>query len=281
MKFDPAALRNGVKRAGKLAAAPFVFLFGKPKGHHPVWEWLQEPVQAVLIVFVFATFVAQPFYVPSGSMQPTLAIGDAVLANKFAYGYTIYSVPYANGPSPAHRILESMPRQGDVVVFRVPTDTKVNFVKRVIGLPGDRLQMRGGRLWINGKELPLRAAGTGEAEDGPSSVVPGMERTVGKYIETLPNGREHPIYKRQWNGELDDTPVFTVPAGHMFMMGDNRDDSADSRVPLEYGGFGYVPVGNLAGRAFVVLGSVDFLNAGNIFDWIGEFRLSRLVKAVK
>jgi len=173
------------------------------------------------------------------------------------------------------------PLRWEIVAFRHAQEAGKIVIKRVVGLPGDKLQMRDGRLWINGRALPLREVGTGGAEEGPGSSLPGFAREVPKYIETLPNGREHPIYKWEWNGHLDNTPVFDVPAGHVFMMGDNRDDSADSRVPLEEGGFGFVPVGNLAGQAFIVVGSVDYLNADTIFGWIGQFRLSRVLSLVR
>lgn len=239
------------------------------------WDWLKEPLEAVVVVFVLATVVVQPFYVPSGSMQPTLAIGDAVLATKFPYGYSIFSIPYANGVQKTERLWGSMPKAGDVVVFRVPFNTKVSYVKRVIGLPGDRLQMKNGRLWINGKELPLEPANTGEVEDGATNTIPGQLHQVPQYTETLPNGYKHPIFKWQWDGDLDNTPEIVVPPGHLFMMGDNRDDSADSRV------FGTVPLGNLAGKAVIIIGSVDFLNADSIFGWISQFRFSRVLSLIR
>jgi len=237
---------------------------------------LAEAVGVVAITFASTTAIAQPFYVPSGSMQPTLAIGDAFIAAKYPYGYSRYSVPFGIGPSSNDRLLQRMPQRGDVVVFRLPVDPKITFIKRLIGLPGDRIQMIHGRLWINGKELPLRADGMGqvESEEGIISAAP-------RYIETLPGGREHPIYKMTWFGELDDTQVFVVPANHFFMMGDNRDDSTDSRVPPERHGVGFVPAENLVGRAEFVVGSYDFLNARNFWSWAGEFRLSRVFNGVK
>ena len=279
MKFNPAEWRTRARDLTQKVRAP-VAAFMARKQVRLVMDWLVEPVAAVLLVFTVLTLLVQHFYVPSGSMQPTIAIGDLTLATKFNYGYDLYSIPFMNGPSPKTRFLGRMPTVGDVIVFRLPSNTNVAFVKRLIGLPGDHIQMRSGRLWINGRELPLRPDGSGPDENGPDELAAGEYPMVLKYIETLPNGVEHPIYKKQWDGPYDDTPVYVVPKGYVFMMGDNRDDSLDSRVPPSFGGVGYVPVGNLVGRVFVVLASVDFTNADHIWDWIPEFRFSRLLKAV-
>ena len=134
----------------------------------PVWDFAKEPVLAVLFALAATTAIARPYYVPTGSMEPTIAIGDEVLASKFAYGYSRYSVPYALGPSSSTRLLQRMPERGDVIVFQLPRDPGQAYVKRVIGLPGDRVQLRDGRVWLNGKELALKPAGTGpdEMENG-------------------------------------------------------------------------------------------------------------------
>ncbi len=246
----------------------------------PSWrafiDAVKEPVLTVAFVFVATTAIAQPFYVPSGSMEPTLQIGDALVAAKYPYGYSRFSIPFVQGqPNSAQRLLGKLPVAGDVVVFRLPRDLSQTYVKRVIGLPGDRLQMRQGRLWINGRELPIRRAGTGavEMEDGTT-------RIAWRFIETLPNGRQHTIYKWTWAGPLDDTETFVVPKDHVFMMGDNRDDSLDSRVAASDRGVGYVPVANLVGRAEIVVGSYDFLNAHAVWTWLSQFRLSRFFSVI-
>jgi len=292
MKSDQADWLNKLRAEALALWAPVVTFFSR-KDVRATLNWIKEPVLSVALVFSATTAIAQPFYVPSGSMQPTLAIGDAVFAAKFPYGYSRYSIPFDYlflGPSrtPPKRLFEHLPRVGDVVVFRLPRDPHVTYVKRVIGLPGDRIQMRAGRLWINGKELPLREAGSGQDEMGG-----GNYGEVSKFIETLPNGKEHPIFKiRQFGtGDLDNTGEYVVPKDRIFMMGDNRDDSTDSRVSpdgsvlgvpgLNAGpGVGYVPVGNLVGRAFVVIGSVDFMNADAPWNWITEFRFSRILNGV-
>jgi len=242
----------------------------------PVWDFAKEPVLAVLFAFAATTAIARPYYVPTGSMEPTIAIGDAVLTSKFAYGYSRYSLPIAVGPSSSTRLLQRMPERGDVIVFQLPRDPGVAYVKRVIGLPGDHIQMRNGVVWLNGKALPLTPAGDGQVEMENGAMIPAA-----RYIETLPNGRTHPIFKLAWDGPLDNTPVYVVPKNHLFMMGDNRDNSLDSRVAEADGGVGYVPMENLIGRADIVLGSVDFLNARSLFNWPAEFRIARVLKPVR
>ncbi|MBV9569426.1 MAG: signal peptidase I [Hyphomicrobiales bacterium] len=238
---------------------------------------VKGPVVVLALVLASRTVLAQPFYVPSGSMEPTLLIGDELIVAKYAYGFSRYSLPVDLGFSSEHRLLESLPEYGDVVVFRLPRDPRQVYVKRAIGLPGDRIQMRQGRLWINGAELALRRDGEGKVEQED-----GTRTSAARFIETLPNGREHPIFKLDLKGALDDTRVFVVPPGHVFLMGDNRDDSLDSRVPAVAGGVGFVPIENLIGRAEVVLGSWDFPTVRRPFSqWAAALRPSRFFARIR
>ena len=242
----------------------------------PLWRALKEFAVIIAIVVVSRSVVAQPFYVPSGSMEPTLQIGDELLATKYPYGYSRYSLPFGLGPSGEHRLFERLPARGDVVVFHLPRDPAEVYVKRVIGLPGDHVQLRGGRLYINDAELPLRADGSGRMESEDGSTI-----AAGRFIETLPNGREHPVFKLSWTGSFNNTGVFTVPAGRLFMMGDNRDNSLDSRVSAEGGGVGFVPLENLVGRADLVVGSWDFpITRQPFWTWPSGVRWSRFLSGV-
>jgi signal peptidase I len=222
----------------------------------------------VMMVLLIKTVAAEAYYVPSGSMLPSLLVGDYLLVSKFPYGYSRYSLPLPLAPASSERLLGRLPNRGDVVVFRLPRDPSQTYVKRVVGLPGDRVQMRAGRLWVNGKMLPLRRDGTGtiEADDGTREPAP-------RFVETLPNGLEHPIFKHGWNELLDNTAEFVVGPGQIFVMGDNRDDSVDSRVAPAAHGVGFVPVENLVGRVEAVLGSWDRTTPG--------LRLSRFFSVVR
>jgi signal peptidase I len=229
----------------------------------------------IAIVLLTKTVAAEAYYVPSGSMLPSLLIGDQLLVTKFPYGYSRYSLPVPLAPASTERVLGKLPARGDVVVFRLPRDPTQSYVKRVVGLPGDRVQMRDGRLWLNGRMLPLRRDGIGEMETETGGV-----EAAPRYVETL-GGREHPIFKLRWDGELDDTQEFKVGAGQIFVMGDNRDDSADSRLSPGAGGVGFVPVENLVGRVDAIIGSWDpAVRHDPLWTWPAGLRLSRFCSRV-
>jgi signal peptidase I len=209
-------------------------------------------------------------------MEPTLLIGDALLASKYPYGYSTASMPIHVSFPETSRVFGELPKRGDVVVFRWPGDRSQVWVKRVIGLPGDRIQMRDGQVWINGQPAPLKADGIGEAEDDNGSGEPAH-----RYVETLPGGVSHTIFKIHDNGRLDNTAEVTVPPGHLFVMGDNRDNSADSRVPVSQGGVGLLSTDNLVGRVDAIVGSWDMgIRNQPVWTWLSGFRLARFFTAV-
>jgi len=237
---------------------------------------LVEIAAVVLVVMIAKGAVAEPFYVPSSSMEPTLLIGDALIASKYPYGYGAASAPMPITLGTSPRVLGALPERGDVVVFRWPGNLSEAWVKRVVGLPGDRVQMRRGQLVINGQVAALRADGTGqtESEDGSKMV-------AARFIETLPGGRSHPVFKVDADGPGDDTGEITVPAGYLFVLGDNRDRSADSRFPVVRGGVGLLPVENLIGRVDAIAGSWDMsLRRQPVSTWLSGFRLTRFFTAV-
>jgi signal peptidase I len=231
---------------------------------------LKSILLALGLVLIVRTVVAEPYHVPSPSMVPTLLVGDELIAAKYAYGYSKYSSPIDLMPDFSGRLFDKAPERGDVVVFRLPRDPSTTYVKRLIGLPGDRIQMREGRLYINGTIVARRAIGpfTDDAggHGGPSTL----------YVETLPNGREHEIVEISDADRYDDTPPFVVPPKHYFMMGDNRDNSVDSRIAVADGGVGFVPEDNLVGRAELILLSRNPAVAWfDVAHWPQAFRLTR------
>ncbi len=197
-----------------------------------------------------------------------------MMASKYPYGYSRYSSPIGLMPDFSGRVLGHTPERGDVVVFRLPRDPSTTYVKRLIGLPGDRIQMQGGRLYINGAIVPRRAT-------GPFAGDSGGRGTATRYIETLPGGREHEIIEMSDTDQHDDTPVFTVPPRHYFMMGDNRDNSVDSRIAAADGGVGFVPEDNLVARADLILMSRDPAVAWfDVADWAHVLRTGRFLDRI-
>ncbi|SFE80431.1 signal peptidase I . Serine peptidase. MEROPS family S26A [Sulfitobacter brevis] len=275
----------------------------KEKTGNAFVETIKTVVYALLIAGIFRTLFFQPFWIPSGSMKETLLIGDFLFVNKMAYGYSYASCPSVMVPQIGieidakdicgvfdgdnNRLFGGDPERGDVVVFRHPVSGR-DYIKRLIGLPGDKIQVKDGVLNINGEPVGLQDAGLFEeamAPQGPQALRPRCENgPVGvggncvksRQIETLPNGVEHVILNIG-DQQSDHTGVYSVPEGNYFFMGDNRDNSADSRLAQQAGGVGFVPYENLIGRADRIV----FSSAGSSMLYFWTWRSNRFFKAVR
>jgi signal peptidase I len=236
-----------------------------------IGETVKIVVQALLLALVVRTLLFQPFNIPSGSMKETLLVGDYLFVSKYSYGYSRYSLPYGI-PLFTGRIWSAPPKRGDIAVFKLPRDNSTDYIKRVIGLPGDRIQMKDGVLFINDEAVKRE-----KVADWVTTDRFGAETRVPRYRETLPNGVSYDTLDLDPNGFEDNTEVYEVPPGHYFMMGDNRDNSTDSRVPPTSGGVGYVPFENFVGRAEIIFFSVeDGERAWEFWKWPWTVRWDRL-----
>ena len=262
-----------------------------PEADDSSWsETARIIIHALLIAFVVRVFLFQPFNIPSGSMKSTLLVGDFLFVSKLSYGYSTYTFPetidiplirVSIPLRPKHmfsgRFFATEPKRGDVAVFKLPRDNSTDFIKRVIGLPGDEIETRHGVLFINGKEVPKKPLAPFVAVDED-----GVTRSSPRFEETLPNGVKYTVLDTIDEGPGDNKGPYKVPAGNYFMMGDNRDNSTDSRFIQ----VGFVPFENFVGRADLIFFSAAIDEPGNCraflpWTWPGCVRWRRIVSVVR
>jgi len=237
-------------------------------------SWLdtvKTVVYAILIALFVRSVAYEPFNIPSGSMKPTLLVGDYLFVSKFSYGYSKYSLPFSLPIIPG-RVIFSEPERGDVVVFKLPSDNKTDYIKRIIGLPGDTVQLRNSILYINDVAVKRE-----RVQEFVENIGNDRMRRVAQYKEILPNGVSHNVLEYTETSPFDSTEVFTIPEGHYFGMGDNRDRSKDSRFLTDVG---FIPKVNLVGRAEFLFFSIDGA-AWQIWKWFGTLRFDRFFTGIK
>ncbi len=241
------------------------------KNEPTLWETAKTIIYAVVIALFIRTVFAEPFSIPSGSMIPTLLVGDYLFVSKASYGYSKHSLPLSM-PLIKGRIFYTEPERGDVIVFKLPSDNRTDYIKRLIGLPGDRIQMKAGRLYINGEMVERTFVERFVQRDSTGAAV-----RYDKYTETLPNGVKHTILEMSDDMPYDNTSEFVVPEDHFFMMGDNRDNSMDSRVLK----IGFVPKVNLIGKAkFLFYSNDGTARWWEFWKWPMSVRWSRLLNGI-
>lgn len=227
-------------------------------------------ILALLCAGIVRSFLFEPFHIPSSSMKPNLLIGDYLFVSKFSYGYSRYSFPFGIKFFEG-RIFNKTPKRGDVIVFRLPSDPRINYIKRLIGLPGDKIQMREGVLYVNDVEVIKT----------PDDVFLDIEEEkkveIDQFIEKLPEGKEYKTLDQNPDSAQDNTAIYEVPKGHYFMMGDNRDNSQDSRFLSQVG---YIPEENLVGKARFIFFS-NSAPTWQIWNWPHSIRFNRILKIVE
>ncbi len=230
-------------------------------------EFAKTAFIAVLLALLIRTFLYEPFNIPSGSMKPTLEVGDYLFVSKPSYGYSRYSFPFGLAPIEG-RIFDELPQRGDIIVFKLPSNPGIDYIKRLVALPGETVQVLNGRLYINRELVPREMVGLRRIEEN------GVSVNMKEYIETLPGGIVHRIYEETDDRPLDNTREFVVPEGHYFFMGDNRDNSQDSRVQQFVG---FVPYENIVGKADFLFFSVNGeASLFEIWKWPWAIRYDRI-----